>query len=1135
MSTYRKLATICCAAVLTFGLAACGGGGDGDGSSAAEPPPLPPAATDVALPDGHGLMPGTTTLPQGDTMVGDTTIMCPSADGCMLTVSRDPVTGAYTATATGGAVTVAVAEPPPPPVGPDPALLAAAQDTAMLAWQSARDALARLAGKESANPTAYQRAMNAVADAKAAYDKAAVATTLAEAERHRDAAVTAGMEATTQAGMVVASYEAPAFDVARMAAKSAADAAMIAYDAAKVALAAVEAIKGVDMASYDMAMAQVAAAKAAYDAAMAASAAAAAATVLADAQAQQQTAEDEMAKAGTANMEAMKYAGMVQTAESYALTTAQTAAQTAYDAAKVAYDAAAARVVNLEAKKADNIGDYIRAMDALVSVKAAHDAAKTANDMARAATTSTDAATHQGTVEAQKVAVDTRKMVVDTHAGLVEASYGSAQAVRDQMIVDAEALTDAQKDAMAAATAARTAATDAREQATKVSEALGPNSASAMDADAAATAAEMAAMAAEEASARAQEDTDKADAQAEQQTAEGKQTEAEMKLADATELARQAGVATAGLEQLRIELARDAAEEAKDAAAEQATMARDKATMARTQANNARADADMAMRARTDHDNADMKADAAEAAATAAETAAMAAETASNAAEAEYMKTMAADVTSAAARMARDEARKQRGIATANNSGDDGAAAKYMEAMTAAMDAKKYAAMHFLGLLKAANAVGVTDAAEQAAAVMAAAMAVGTAAEATNNGSGGTTVVSMWPADVPATDDAEAMAGMRRIVVSPEGGTALRFTPEAIADDPDTEDDESMSKTATMIDGLPDFMHGYSISDDGTHAIVFTDITQAEAAVEAVTLGEVVSINNRPAVASRIVLAADATSLTGASYDHDGNPDTNALPEATFACGFDQMTACSFEITGGKLTSLVGYVVSVTAAANFELAAEKAAVPDASYLAFGVWLQEDGDGNAPADDPAFGAFQRGGSPATVNAAVTGTAKYMGAATGVYTAGSSVDYFQGAATLTAEFGTAPDADTADTAFGSITGMINKIVAGGVAMSDVIHLNDDEDAGDNITATGSFSGDARMGAGTTVDAVTTYPYNGSWSGQFYNGTADDRDTAGVNESLVAPDSAAGTFGVTGTMGEGDDAVTRSYVGAFGAQKQ
>ena len=89
-------------------------------------------------------------------------------------------------------------------------------------------------------------------------------------------------------------------------------------------------------------------------------------------------------------------------------------------------------------------------------------------------------------------------------------------------------------------------------------------------------------------------------------------------------------------------------------------------------------------------------------------------------------------------------------------------------------------------------------------------------------------------------------------------------------------------------------------------------------------------------------------------------------------------------------------------------------------------------------------------------------------------------------------------------------------------------------DNITGTGAFSGDARMGAGTTVDAVTTYPYNGTWGGQFYNGTEDDDETTDVDESMVAPGSVAGTFGVTGTMGEGDDAVTRSYLGAFGAHQ-
>ena len=38
--------------------------------------------------------------------------------------------------------------------------------------------------------------------------------------------------------------------------------------------------------------------------------------------------------------------------------------------------------------------------------------------------------------------------------------------------------------------------------------------------------------------------------------------------------------------------------------------------------------------------------------------------------------------------------------------------------------------------------------------------------------------------------------------------------------------------------------------------------------------------------------------------------------------------------------------------------------------------------------------------------------------------------------------APDDGTDDTALGSITGMIDNIVAGGMDMSDVINLNDDD---------------------------------------------------------------------------------------------
>ena len=46
--------------------------------------------------------------------VGDTTLTCDGTEDCVLTVAEDSVTGGFSATSTGGTVTVAIAEPPPP-------------------------------------------------------------------------------------------------------------------------------------------------------------------------------------------------------------------------------------------------------------------------------------------------------------------------------------------------------------------------------------------------------------------------------------------------------------------------------------------------------------------------------------------------------------------------------------------------------------------------------------------------------------------------------------------------------------------------------------------------------------------------------------------------------------------------------------------------------------------------------------------------------------------------------------------------------------------------------------------------------------------------------------------------------------
>ena len=103
-----------------------------------------------------------------------------------------------------------------------------------------------------------------------------------------------------------------------------------------------------------------------------------------------------------------------------------------------------------------------------------------------------------------------------------------------------------------------------------------------------------------------------------------------------------------------------------------------------------------------------------------------------------------------------------------------------------------------------------------------------------------------------------------------------------------------------------------------------------------------------------------------------------------------------------------------------------------------------------------------------------------------------------------------------------------------MSGSIYLDRAADATDNqnIVAAGTFDGRARMGAGVTnpETGVVSYPYNGVWSGQFYN-------PAPATPAGRAPMSAAGTFGVTHTdrMGTPDDTSDdeiSSFVGAFGA---
>ena len=153
--------TICCAAVLTLGLAACGGGGSDDTADApTTTDPMPtPVVYPTALPDGHGLNPGMTVIPAGTTSMlpSGTYITCAGAEDCTLTISIESVTGALSASSMGGMVSVSTE------ATRQAAVEAANQQT----LADARAALAALDAMDPGDVTANQRAAAEMALANA--------------------------------------------------------------------------------------------------------------------------------------------------------------------------------------------------------------------------------------------------------------------------------------------------------------------------------------------------------------------------------------------------------------------------------------------------------------------------------------------------------------------------------------------------------------------------------------------------------------------------------------------------------------------------------------------------------------------------------------------------------------------------------------------------------------------------------------------------------------------------------------------------------------------------------------------------------------------------------------------------------
>ena len=605
-------------------------------------------------------------------------------------------------------------------------------------------------------------------------------------------------------------------------------------------------------------------------------------------------------------------------------------------------------------------------------------------------------------------------------------------------------------------------------------------------------------------------------------------------------------------------IARSNAENAKDTAvtavADAVTTAETAAGKALNYAGNASGSASTAMAARTDYASASTASTNAGTQSTAAgnaKTAADAAQTALTNAITTYETAVdGQDINTQDGAKAIEEAANtlktavEKAQEDAEMAQEDAETARDM-AMGFATEAETAAGAHVLSLFLAANGAHVPDL-ESTTTINEKAMhvtSVGAAMAAIAGAAGGnqaasTTGTAIWPGDTvedPDTAGDQFVAGMFSFTVNVAGTNSItsELRPSRVAtdlnSDGDTDDasEARIIQTAKAIDDLGTFQ-GYDLwEDDGdattdtdrARAIVFTNkkqgddskLTRVGGAARSV-IGEAVST-----AAELSNVRSSGRTITGVTWTPSGEPPLMG----TLSCAAD--AACDITLgAGGAVTTIEGYTFTGSRAAVEAVTAADAA-EDNDYLVFGLWLEESDDG---ATD-TFGAFANGGTDYAVGAqaAVTGTADYSGKAAGAHhKTGEGVNWFEGNAGLTANFGTA-------TADGTISGSISGIrVNGGPEMSTPIYLG--QAALTDGTAT--FNGAAFMGAATAPGAVT-HEFDGTWSGSFFGETVNDAGTTAVDESVTAPLAAAGTFGVTKSEGTGNDMVIESFVGAFGAHKQ
>ncbi len=193
-------------------------------------------------------------------------------------------------------------------------------------------------------------------------------------------------------------------------------------------------------------------------------------------------------------------------------------------------------------------------------------------------------------------------------------------------------------------------------------------------------------------------------------------------------------------------------------------------------------------------------------------------------------------------------------------------------------------------------------------------------------------------------------------------------------------------------------------------------------------------------------------------------------------------------------------------------------IPKVNYLSLGSWLYVPEVGADP-DDFRFGIFA-GGDDGFVGAnlpGLSGTARYVGKATGMLAEKVNIDTFSADAEFMADFDTTSESG----AVGSISGSVSNFVLGSgnpSPLSELMLTGDDTGniwpgwPGTEWTISGGY-----IGGGAHSD--DDYGWYGGWGGKFYgNDNADP---------TAHPTSFAGAFGAT----DGD----RHIAGSFGAHKQ